>query len=118
MIKKIIQKFISKEQRFSFEMHNGLLWYFSIEHPAPPVSDFIENPFFMKYGFLILKNINNENIDPEEVIDFLHKTTPETKNCEIIFGKKRLYFSDWLKFIDLNQEDFIIFNSNKVKFFS
>lgn len=115
LIKNIIQKFISEEQKFCFEKHNMLSWYFSIEHPAPQPSSRGKNPFFEKYGFLILKNIDKCDADHEKVLEFLNEII-DNKNYEIIFGKKKLYFSERLRFINLDDGDFVVFDPNKVSF--
>ena len=117
MIKKIIKIFTSKEQKFCFEKHNLLLWYFSIEHPCPPVSINEENPFFKKYGFLILRDVEKLNPNYKNALDFLLQTTPDIINCKTIFGKKKIYFKDKDNYIQLKERDILFFNPKKVSFF-
>jgi hypothetical protein len=115
LIKNLIQKLISEEKKFCFEMHNMLSWYFSIEHPAPQPSSRGKNPFFEKYGFLILKDIDKRGVEHEKVLEFLNDII-ENKNYKIIFGKKKLYFSGCLRFINLDDGDFVVFDPNKTDF--
>ncbi len=96
-------------------MHNMLSWYFSIEHPAPQPSSRGKNPFFEKYGFLILKDIDKRGVEHEKVLEFLNDII-ENKNYKIIFGKKKLYFSGCLRFINLDDGDFVVFDPNKTDF--
>lgn len=112
LIKNIIQKLISEEQKFCFEKHNMLWWYFSIEHPSPLPSSRGKNPFFERYGFLVLKNVEKSDVEPEKVLEFL-KEVIGTENYQVVFGKKKIYFKDKLKFISLDDGDFVIFDSRK-----
>jgi hypothetical protein len=114
MIKNLIQKFNSKEQKFCFEKHNMLHWYFTVEHPCPPVSVNEENPFFVKYGFIILRDVENICTDHKELLKFLLFTTDSIKNSKIIFGKEKVYFKDRPMFIQLEDKDIFIFDPQRV----
>lgn len=114
MIKNLIQKYLSEEERYCLEMHNGLRWYFSIEHPAEQPSSGNPNSFFTKYGFTVLKNIDKIDTHFQDVINFLQKTTPESRESKIIFGKRKVYFKDRLKFVSLSENDMFIYNPKRV----
>lgn len=114
MIKKIIQYFKSKEQNFCFERHNLLLWYLTIEHPASPVSNNEENPFFNKYGFLIIRDVENICEDHKDVLKFLLFTNPTIKNTKVVFGERNVYFKGTKKFVRLQEKDIFIFDPQRV----
>lgn len=116
MFKSIIKKYFSKQQHYCFEKHNEFGWYFSVEHPCPPVSNDNSNPFFTKYGFLILKNIYNSDVDYKLVLRFLIRTTYNIANSKVVFGEKNIFFKDDLKFIKLEKGDILIFNPLKNNF--
>jgi hypothetical protein len=105
LIKNIIQKLISEEKKFCFEMHNMLSWYFSIEHPAPQPSSRGKNPFFEKYGFLILKDIDKRGVEHEKVLEFLNDII-ENKNYKIILMMEILLSLIQIRLIFLNKANF------------
>lgn len=112
----LIKNFFAEEQNYCFERHNHFLWYFSIEHPHLNAYNDEKNLFFAKYGFIILKNIQNVDVDYKIILNFLVQTTPQINSCNIIFGERKIYFKNKKKFIKLSKKDILIFDSERNNF--